>query len=221
MQSHPSMFYFRASAFFLGGWGARSNTTREGDRQLLRLRRHWLRTQNKQRPAEHIHTNERVQNRPGLYLFQRWERCGSVRAEQIRSFALIVSLIFADVLPLALQPPTPSPHLFSFHQQDFKAHFVSSATVPPFPPPSLPPIPSSHISRSNQVPQLEVKSLAIPPPWFWPPIPSVATSKLSATPSASCRPLLRFIVLAHLLPFVVIKDLILDRQMYSGSFNSS
>lgn len=27
---------------------------------------------------------------------------------------------------------TLPPHLFSFHHQDFKAHFVSSATVPPF-----------------------------------------------------------------------------------------
>lgn len=35
------------------------------------------------------------------------------------------------MLPLALKHFS-LPHLFSFHQQDFKAHFVSSATVPPF-----------------------------------------------------------------------------------------
>lgn len=48
--------------------------------------------------------------------------------------------------------------------------FPLSPFLPSFP--SLPPsLPSFPFSRSNQVPQLEVKSLAIPPPCFWPRLP--------------------------------------------------
>lgn len=117
--------------------------------------------------------------------FMPQKLCMNVHTEQIWSFAFTDSLIFADMLPLTLKHFS-LPHLFSFHQQDFKAHFVSSATVPPFLPRSFPSFPFSH---SNHVPQLEVKSLAIPPPCFWPPLPSLSPSKLSATPSsASCFP---------------------------------
>lgn len=84
------------------------------------------------------------------------------------------------MLPLTLKHFS-LPHLFSFHQQDFKAHFVSSATVPPFLP--LPPLP---FTPSNQVPQLEVKSLAMPPPCFWPCLllsfPSLPSSFLQHLP---------------------------------------
>lgn len=68
------------------------------------------------------------------------------------------------------------PPLFPFHQQDFKAHFIFLATVEPSLLLSLPRFPSSPpfspFSFSYQVPQLEVKSLAIPPPQFWPLLPS-------------------------------------------------
>lgn len=143
--------------------------------------------QNKQRPVERIHTNETGTESPARSLLGRWKWCVNVHAEQIWSFALIVPLIFADMLSAALEPAS-LPHLFSFHQQDFKAHFVSSATVPP----SL-----ARYCSYNRVPQLEVKSLAIPPPWLRPPIASVATTELSATPSASGHPSLLQLTRLH------------------------
>lgn len=99
--------------------------------------------QDKEKPAAcmQTHTNE-IQKRLGRSLvFSNVVETVRGCAHWIGSFALTDSLIFADVLPPTLKhcnpiPPTP-PHLFSFHQQDFKAHFVSSATVPPFLPTSL------------------------------------------------------------------------------------
>lgn len=68
--------------------------------------------------------------------------------------------------------------------------------------PSLPrSFPSFPFSRSNQVPQLEVKSLAIPPPCFWPrlppSLPSLPSSFLQHLPQhpVSALLLLHFICL--------------------------
>lgn len=168
---------------------ARSNTTSECDRRSPPLHRHLPRTKINRGPWSASTQTRGLRNGPGGSLSGRWKWCVNVHVEQIWSFALIVSLIFADVLPPALELVS-LPHLFSFHQQDFKAHFVSSATVPPSLPPSLSSSPSSsRSSSSNQVPQLEVKSLAIPPSLaLAPPSPSIATSELSATPSASGQP---------------------------------
>lgn len=127
---------------------ARSNTTSDCDRQLLRLRCHLLRTKINRGPWSASIQMRGVQNRPGRSLFGRWKWCVNVHAEQIWAFALIVSLIFADVLPPGLEPAS-LPHLFSFHQQDFKAHFVASATVPPFLPPPSPPLASPAPTKSH------------------------------------------------------------------------
>lgn len=85
------------------------------------------------------------------------------------------------MLPLALKHFS-LPHLFSFHQQDFKAHFVSSATVPPFLPLlsllSLQPSSTAGGEIISNTPSLFLASpLSLP----------LFSSKLSATPSsASC-----------------------------------
>lgn len=83
------------------------------------------------------------------------------------------------------------PPLIFFHQQNFNAHFVSCATVPPFLPffpPSFP------FSQSNQVPQLEVKSLAIPHPSFslalLPPLPLSLQAFCNTFPSIVPPPLM-------------------------------
>lgn len=81
------------------------------------------------------------------------------RAHWTGSFALTDSLIFADVPPLTRlhQPPTPT--YFPSINKISKPILFS---LPLFLPPSRPPSSSSFFC-SYQVPQLEVKSLAIPP----------------------------------------------------------
>lgn len=112
----------------------------------------------------------------------------NVLPEQICSFAFTHSQLFASMLAPTLNHFS-LPHLFLFHQQHFKAHFVSSVTVPPFLPLPDSLLPLLSLTCSNQVPQLEVKSLAAPPPCFRPPLPSVSPTKTFATPSsASCLP---------------------------------
>lgn len=111
-----------------------------------------------------------------------YKLCTNMHTEQIWSFAFTDSLIFVDMLPLTLQHFS-LPHLFSFHQQDFKAHFVSSATVPPFLP--LPPL---HLLQPSPTAGGEIisntPSLVLASPSS---LPSLSPSKLSATPSsASC-----------------------------------
>lgn len=64
----------------------------------------------------------------------------------------------------------------------------------------LPSFPSFRFSHSNQVPQLEVKSLAIPPPCFWPrlsPFPSFPPSFLQHLPQHPVSPLLLFLPVFH------------------------
>lgn len=127
--------------------------------------------QDKEKPAAYMqtHTNE-IQKRPGRSLF--FSNVGeTVRgcAHWIGSFALTDSLIFADVLLPTLKHcylPTPHTYFLSINKISKPILFPLPLFLPSSPPPSFP------FSCSNQVPQLEVKSLAIPPPWFWPPLPS-------------------------------------------------
>lgn len=72
--------------------------------------------------------------------------------------------------------PTTHPHLFSFHQQDFKAHFVFPATVPPSLPPSLllslllllpSPTAGGEIISNTPLPSSGLPSLPHLPPTFF------------------------------------------------------
>ena len=139
-----------------------------------------LRTKIKSKPSECMQTLA-GESEPGVSFCSHLERLH----RECEDGANMVIYFFTDSLIFAsTQNTSPHPHLFSFHQQDFKAHFVSSATVPPsfsFPH-SLQPSPTAGGEIISNTP-----SLFFNPPSHPPFLPS--SSKLSATPSsASCLP---------------------------------
>lgn len=154
---------------------ARSHTTSHCDRRLLRRRCH--RSEPERGEACRVHVSKHLRNT------RRARACLCYSARSANT--VICSYRFINICRRAstnTQTLLPPPLIF-FPSTRFQSPFCFLCHCSSLPP-SLPPL------APTQVPQLEVKSLAIPPPWFWPPLPSVFPSKLSATPfSASCLPL--------------------------------